>query len=312
MAKFSLLTKRSVWMIAFSSRGLRVAGRACLVVGLVVFGGAAQVAEATEPVGIGIVTRSGKLLTGRLDSKTDDTWLWVRRESEQMVLTSSVAWDDVVEVRLDGKPIEIAALKAQREQLASELPFGFLAQTAPAIHWAPPFQNKPLRITNIEIEAAVVNLDRDVEPDGIELVVAVVDVHGRPVPVRGTLSVRLLGEHRDHHTGRVQIKNLQRWSQQVSPDDFVDGVARYTLPFRTVRPEFDLDLGPHALVNARLGAFGHGNYEASVGLPLRQWNPFRDRLQLIEGSRFARDELTGNIRRGVVIHGRRQRYVGPW
>ncbi len=299
-------------MFDFSSLFLWIVRPVCLAVVLVVFAGGAQVAEATSPGRVWVVSRSGKLLTGRLDSKTDDTRLWVRRESEQIVLTSSVAWDKVVEARLDGKPIEVAALKEQREWLASELPFGFLAQTAPVNRLAHPLQSKPVRITNIEIEAAVVNLDRDVEPDGIELVVAVVDVHGHNVPIRGTLQVRLLGEHNDPHTGRVQIKTLQRWSQQVSVDDFVDGVARYALPFRTVRPGFELDLGPHALVNARLGAFGHGNYEASAPLPLRLWNPFRDRLQFIEGSRFARDELTDNVRPGAVMHGRRQRYVGPW
>jgi hypothetical protein len=95
----------------------------------------------------------------------------------------------------------------------------------------------------------------------------------------------------------VRYENLQTWSQPVAPIDFHDGVASYALRFRTVRPESDWRLHSDALVNVRLGVFGQGNFEASVPVAIRKFNPVRDRLQLTRGSRFFPGEVTQAGRR---------------
>ena len=162
------------------------------------------------------------------------------------------------------------------------------------------FRLKGTRIAALEIEAVLVNLDRDVEPDGFELVIAAIDVHGRAVPVRGSITARLVGERDEEHSGRIRFEELQRWSQPVARADFLDGVASYALRFRTVRPEFDWELIPYALLNVRLGIYGEGNFEASVPVMIRQFNPYRDQLQKYERSRFLRNELSEEVRRRGV------------
>ncbi len=153
-----------------------------------------------------------------------------------------------------------------------------------------------MRITNLEIEAVLVNLDRDVEPDGYELVISAIDEHGHEVPVKGSLYVRLMGERNEHHTGRIRFEVFETWTQPVAPHHFKDGLAMYVLPFRAFNPEFDDELRPDAQLNVRLGVFGEGNFAATTPVPLWQFSPFRDRLQMFEGSRFFRDELSGRVR----------------
>jgi hypothetical protein len=152
------------------------------------------------------------------------------------------------------------------------------------------------RITSVEVDAVLVNRDRDVEPDGLEIVVAAVDLYGNSVPVRGDIYARLWGERMWPNGSHDRFETLQRWNQPVALHDFRDGVARYYLPFRTVRPEFDVALHPDALLNVRLGVPGAGNFEASVPVHIRHFNPIRDRLQLREGSRFFRNELSEEVR----------------
>ena len=70
-------------------------------------------------------------------------------------------------------------------------------------------------------------------------------------------------------------------------DDYVNGVATFPLRFRNVRPEFDFKLWPDALLNVRFGVPGQGNFEATVPVNLRYFNPYRDRLQVYERQPFS-------------------------
>jgi hypothetical protein len=149
------------------------------------------------------------------------------------------------------------------------------------------------RVTSLEIEALLVNLDRDVEPDGYELAIAAVSESGESIPVKGDLYVRLMVERIVHHTGRIRFEDIQQWSLPVSPHDFDEnGVAAYVLPWRNLEPEFDVELCNAANLNARLGVVGDGNFAATVPVPLREFNPYRDQLQLLQKSRFFSNELS--------------------
>jgi len=243
-----------------------------------------------------IHTADGRVLVGEVDSRTTAEHLWVRQESDGIILATQVRWTSIASAWVDGEPTDVAQLSDRSDQLASET-----TKLWGRAHFAVSSkQNVPLplpsRITSLEIEAVLVNLDRDVEPDGYELVIAAVDVHGQSVPVRGNLYVRLMGERNVHHTGRIRFEDLQQWHQPVAPHDFIDGVAAYGLPFRALNPEFDDELRLDAQLNVRLGVFGEGNFAATVPVPLRQFSPYRDRLQMFEGSRFFRDELSGRVR----------------
>ena len=241
-----------------------------------------------------VQTTDGRKLSGVVDARTDAQQLWLRLEEEGIILSTSVEWNMVGMATIDGREVTAEELRQQANQLASPQAKGFLVEYGPALK---SIQTQDLpdgvgRITSLEIEARLVNLDRTVEPDGFEIAIAAIDDLGQQVPVRGNLYIRLQGERNVHHSGRIRFEDLERWSQPVSPHDFEDGVAVYAVKFRDFAPEFDDELRPEAQLNVRLGVFGQGNYSATVPVLLWEFSPFRDRLQMFEGSRFFRDEVT--------------------
>ncbi|MDC0935822.1 hypothetical protein OAS39_06015 [Pirellulales bacterium] len=292
-----------------SCRRIAIAGAVVSCMAASIVAGASDVAVLT------VRTVNDRTLVGEIDTRTDGRQLWIRRQSEHIVLATPVEWSSITSAHLNGAPIEVPALAEAASQLASPGPVAFLAEKIvgdehrselATASWNAelngPRDWRPTRrrIGNIEIDAYLVNLDRDVEPDGVEVVVAAIDVHGHSAAVRGSLSARLTVERSDYHTGRTQFETAQRWTRPVAVVDFVDGAASYRLPFRTVRPERDLELQSLGLLNVRLGVAGQGNFEASVPLSIRPLNPVRDSLQLLEGSRILRDELAEPVRRRPI------------
>jgi len=254
---------------------------------------------------ITVETLSGRVLTGEVDEDSDDRLLWIRQEKSQIVLTTSVPWSAILFVSKEGKILPLDQLPALLRGQATSAPSGFLVQNVvyhgptgcqgdcPETRAMGSARRLPLpQVRSLDVQAYLVNLDRDVEPDGIELIIAALDEYGVPVPVTGSLSVRLWGERLQPQGSLVRYENLEQWGKPVAPVDFADGVASYAFRFRTTRPEFDIALHSEALVNVRLGVFGQGNFSASVPVSIRNFHPFRDRLQLTRGSRFLPDELT--------------------
>jgi hypothetical protein len=294
---------RTLYVVAFY---LAASGHGC----------AAEVAAAdAEPAGqlVSVETVDGRTLSGVVDSRTDDRSLWLRSEENRIVLAVPVAWDEIASAIVDGEMIGVAALMSRREELASAGPrslFGdgglsgelaarsdsIMQQPSGVPPLTPPFQGGGLtrRVRNLEIVCAgLVNLDRDVEPDGIEVSIAAVGERGAPLAVRGSFRATLVGERRPLHDGAVSFGELGRWTQHVRSEDFVDGVATYDLRFRTTAPEWEFDLMPDALLTVELGAAGHGNYAASAPVVRREFNPLRDQMQLYRDSRFSPAELQG-------------------
>ncbi len=270
---------------------------------------------------ITVQTSDGRELTGEVDEQTDDRLLWIRQANEQIVLSTSIPWSAIVAATDKGANLPLDQLpELLREQISSD-PIGFLvkqiAYHAPAdcqgrCLSTPPTrrhtQGRPARVRSLSVEAFLVNLDRDVEPDGFELVIAALNEHGDPVPVKGSLYVRLWGERIQSHGSLIRYEDLEQWTQPVVPVDFSDGVASYALRFRTIQPALDFGLHSEALIHVRLGVFGQGNFSASAPVQIRAFNPFRDRLQLTRGSRFLPDELTQEVRHQLPTknHSRRR------
>lgn len=255
-----------------------------------------------------IQTTDGREIVGQVDERTDQNSLWIRQEREQIMLTTALKWSEIATASDGEVELPLEQLPDLLQELASEEPKGLLVRQTiypdeslcPDCESREPdglaTQRRATRIRNVEVEAHLVNLDRDVEPDGLELVVAAIDENGYPVPVRGSLYVRLWGERIKPRGALVRYEQLQQWTQRVDRDDFIEDVASYLLRFRTVQPEFDLGLSPDALVHVKLSVFGQGSYEASVPVMVRKFNPVRDRLQLTRGERFFPNESTQNGR----------------
>ena len=254
---------------------------------------------------ITVQTSDGRVLTGEVDEQTDERLLWIRQTKEQIVLTTSVAWSAITSVTDGGEILPLDQLPALLHGQANSEPMGFLVQRVayyalsdcqgdcfPRHSTRRLLPSRPPQVQSLSVEAHLVNLDRDVEPDGLELVIAALDEHGVPVPVKGSLYIRLWGERIRSSGSLDRHEDLEQWTQPVMPADFIDGIASYAIRFRKSHPASDVGLHPEALLNVRLGVFGQGNFSASVPVQIRAFNPFRDRLQLNRGTRYFPGEVT--------------------
>ena len=258
---------------------------------------------------VAVETDDGRALSGTVDSRTDDYTLWIRREENAIVLRVPIAWDNLSTASVDGAAVDVAELRERRAELASagttqlipEVEVGTAGAGAKpqalggTSYW--PVSGRMVRVRNLEIvHAGLVNLDRDVAPDGLQVSIVAIGDDGAPVVVRGSLRAELHGARRALSRERredVDFDELGRWSERVQAEDFVDGVASYCLPFRTTAPEWEFDLMPDAVLTVQLGASGHGNFSASVPVVLREFNPMRDDLQQYRGTRFLPNEVVG-------------------
>jgi hypothetical protein len=258
---------------------------------------------------VAVETRDGRALSGVVDSRSDEQTLWLRREETAIVLRVPIAWDDLSTANVDGTAIYVADLRERREELASagatqlipEVEVGTAGAGAKpqalggTSYW--PVSGRMVRVRNLDIvQARLVNLDRDVAPDGLQVSIVAIGDDGAPVAVRGSLRAELFGERRSLSRERredLDFDELGRWSERVQAEDFVNGMASYCLPFRTTAPEWEFDLMPDAVLTVQLGASGHGNFSASVPVVLRKFNPLRDDLQQYQGTRFLPNEVVG-------------------
>lgn len=269
----------------------------CLPLALIAIAACSIVVRA-ETRSVEIETHDGRTLTGEVDERTDGKTLWLRRTEGNVILATSVDWARIANAEIDGESIEVAILQSERERLATAAPASFLTEFELLEPLSPVPRldswHRQHRVTNIEVDAALINLDRTVEADGLLLALAVFDDQGQAVHVRGTLAARLIVERLDQHTGAVSFEEFQRWSASVLPLEFHEGIAELPLRFRRESPEFRWDLCIAALLNVRLGVPGQGNYEASVPVAIQEFNPIRDEMRNQQGSRFFRNELTRN------------------
>jgi hypothetical protein len=255
---------------------------------------------------IGVETADGRALRGVVDARTDESTLWLRQEEDGIVLSVPVSWKTILSAAVGDEAMGVEELRRRRGELASEGPRWLIPEVeTPAVAGSakPPAVVQAgywgavggrVRVRNLDVvSACLMNLDRDVAPDGIEVsIVAVGD--GAPVAVRGSLRAELFGE--SGAAGRERQPEfgvLDRWSERVRAEDFVDGVATYCLPFRRAAPEWQFDLLPDAVITVQLGATGHGNFSATAPVVLREFNPLRDDLQQHRGTRFLPNEVEG-------------------
>ena len=151
----------------------------------------------------------------------------------------------------------------------------------------------PPRVQSLMLNVELANWDSDVEVDGLLLHIYPLNRDWVPVAIDGTLQIEVIGQKFARRRQPTRFFELARTSHRVRKQDFgPTHVATYRIPFRTVHPEFQLDVGTYGLVHARLGIPGQGSFEASVQTRLRTFDPVRDQLQLERGKRFFASERT--------------------
>ncbi len=232
----------------------------------------------------------GRVVEGQLDEATDEDQLWVCWGDERVLLSMSYRWDEVDTIEIDGQPITPDELLARPEGIFAIRPEFFLFESdETAVAVLPDCELPPAqlpRAVSTNFEATLANWDGDVEPDGYEIAVTVVDEFGYPMPVRGTLMATLVGERSAGGSVPTEPVVLERWSERIDPVQFDGGPAVFRLPFRRIRPEVDLDIQPGGILQVEVGAFGQGRMASSAAVAIREFNAIRDRYELSTGERF--------------------------
>ena len=271
---------------------------------------AANRIEAAEAVTIELV--SGRTFSGQVDPRTTHEQLWLRFTKGRIVIRRPFAWDQVGYAELAGEAISLPDLRTRLlgEQPAATEPgagnlgcrFGStdleLRSHRPCRRSYELARPKPPKffdpVCSINIEAAVANWDADVENDGILVYVRPLDCTGSMVPAAGTLEVELVGEGPGNPSLPETFPTLGRWAQMLRADELTPRGYVFRLPFQAIHPEFNLQVGPAGLVHAQLAVPGRGVFEATTNtISVRPINPFRDRLQVQQNSRFLPTERTG-------------------
>ncbi len=284
----------------------RLARRALPVAALSLAMVATTRATAAETVTIELA--SGRSFTGQVDPRTSDQQLWLRFSKGRIVIRRPFAWDQLGYAEIAGQEISTQDLRTRLvgEQTAVTEPVP--APAAESIQLTSSEQPQSDResatrrsqpeifepVCSVNIEAAVANWDADVENDGILVYVRPLDCTGNLVPASGTLEVELVGEGPGNPSLPETFPTLARWVQMLRAEELTPRGYAFRLPFQAIHPEFNLQVGPAGLVHVQLAVPGQGVFEATTNtISVRPINPFRDRLQVQQNSRFLPTERTG-------------------
>ena len=245
---------------------------------------------ADEPPQAVVTLVDGRVVTGTVDDATDTVDLWIRRGDDRVLLATSYRWQEVASVELDGEawtPDEIVGLLSR---VSKPWPRYALFEQEEKLQVERPSVEVRQQATSASFVARLANWDADVEPDGYLVELTVYDQFGRPMPVRGSVRARLVGERTTSYLVPGEPVELERWSETLEQSQFANGPAVLRLPFRQIRPEHQTEIAPGALLELEVGAFGHGQMAASAAVPTRQFNPVRDRFEQRTDNRFAPGE----------------------
>jgi hypothetical protein len=270
--------------------------------------GAAAASPAEDIAGpVAVTVASGRVFTGQLDPRTDDSRLWLRWTHGTITLLRPIDWARVVEVQSDGNTVPAADFRRAVASPQGVSPPEIAADAAELeafrFHSWPSADSQPAGASNrpeaspvrsLAIDAWAANWDGDVEVDGVVVEVRPLDAGGAVVPVHGTLEVDLIG----WRTGRTRPNQppvrLGRWTRSVQVGEIGPSGVAYKLPFQGIHPEFDLRWSPLASVHARLSVPGEGTFDATAStVRIRPYSALRDHLEQTTGRRFYAVERTG-------------------
>jgi hypothetical protein len=248
---------------------------------------------------VAVQLSDGRTVSGEIDGRTDNTFLWLRRTAPAIILRSAFPWKQVIRAKRGNEELSVKQLRLLAQQAKSDAATN--PATLPPRHHAtaPPIVIPPAaygrqphwraadRIRSLHVDAVVANWDDDVEDDGLLVRIYPLTVDGRLIPVTGILQVTLTGRALSGTRRRDNFPEIGRWSKRVRAVDFGPDGAVYQLPFRNFRPEQDLDIDVDGLLHARLSVPTQGVFHASdANVRLRRLSKFRDRLQLQRGRRL--------------------------
>jgi hypothetical protein len=247
---------------------------------------------------ISVQTTDGRTLTGRIDRASDENQLTLVLATSRIVVTTQVLWKDINQATVGGKSWTAQRLRSEWKQL--RLPNRLFLKND---HVAKPEveADRPVSLSNqVESMRAIAWLnswDRDAEPDGLELLIQLLDKTGRPIEAPGSYTARLVGLPKEFTGGQSTLKRtrktveLEKWGDRIRSTRFEEGTLRVRLPFRRFDPNLALDIAAYSLLEVEYGIAGKGVFKASIAdVLVREPSFFRDELQLRTGRRVLPSE----------------------
>ncbi|REK27023.1 MAG: hypothetical protein DWQ42_08160 [Planctomycetota bacterium] len=244
-----------------------------------------------------VVLRDGRVLSGLVDASAEEA-LWLRWENSAAVIRQAIDWDEIVAVRTEAGivvPQEVHPHLDHSAMPRDDDSAGPRRATSRSVE--PPDFLPAVR--SLDIDVRVANWNADPAVDGLAVTVYPLDAAGRVVPVRGTVTVELVGDSRSLRKPqpRRRFPRYQRlgwWNRPVELSSFDAGGAGLELPFQAFDPETDLAIRSRSLVIVRLAVPGQGLFRASVAdVWVRPYSVLRNRVELSTGRRYLRQELNG-------------------
>jgi len=288
---------------------LRYLFAACLLALLL---GTPETSRARAADVVVVVLQDGRVLSGCVGERTDDTDLWLFSAEPSILVSSATRWSDVASATVRGKSLTTAEFHAVIGQLKTPVPIDTVRHPAFPIS-TPSVSTRP-RVQSLDVLASLSNWDRDADTDGLELRVRPLTCDEDLAEVDGLVTVRLLGQRRgtrarlessqqfgfwtngasvsEYWPGRgpQRYVELGRWTERIRAEQLTARGYVVRLPFRRVHPGHDLDVGLDGVVDVRLNVTGQGSWNATTPLQLRTFSPLRDDLQLYRRTRYFPDE----------------------
>ena len=298
-----------------------------LLVGLILFANTGSAARAPaqdgqaldqqheEPVSVELT--SGRVVSGQVDSRTDQDKLWLRNDLGTGYMVRPIDWDRVQSVTLAGDRFSSQQFQSVVGDVRQSYPRPEQAAgPSNRISVGPKEQSRELvadpaydravssarsetpKVRSLAIDVRVANWDADLETDGLLVDVYPLDADGAIVPVRGSVEVTLMAPRAGMVLRPQPFVRLGHWSKQINPDDFGPDSARCRLPFQSFHPELSRDWASHGVVYARLSVPGQGVFECTEGtVRITPYSASRDYLQQTTDRRFFPMESVSRGRR---------------
>jgi hypothetical protein len=277
----------------------------------------ASIAAGQEPVSVSL--DSGRVFNGLVDQRTTADRFWLKSSQAGAAVLRPIQWNRIVEATVGEHTIGVdefrsyalQAAEQLRETQPEQMPFGDdrveevpapesqvqntpgLAALVSATERVSPI-TVPGIVQSLYVDAYVANWDRDVEVDGIVVIVQPLDEFGQIVHVGGTVEVDLIGQrHSRRGEPSEPFPQIGRWSELARPSSRGDGIV-LKLSYQGVHPEFDREIDPFGVVHVRMTIAGQGVFEASSAMVrLRPYSSPRDNQQQLRGRRFFYQETLG-------------------
>lgn len=277
---------------------------------------------------ITVQVASGRTFTAVQDDRSDGATLWLRFGDAQAQLLRPIRWSSVTHITVDGQPQDIQAWRIATQakaaevqpQRRSERPAAPVRQPSlsPTRRLAgadssrgeirADFQFEPARgpspdtgraasprVRSLAIDATAGNWDGDAETDGLIVYVQPLDELGLPVAAGGDVTFDLVGNHPSNLHRPEPLAPLARWTRRVRPAAVTARGALFKLEFQSLHPDFQTNVGPYALLHARLSVPGQGTFDETTAIRIRTYNPLRDQWQKSYGVRFHPLERLGRV-----------------